>query len=97
MEDDSEACEREGLTGLSAQGEPMTKCIGCMIVKVLAGLGALNWGLVTYFDLNLVTQILGDGTMLGKIVYTLIGLAGLITLISVVKNLCPCAGKSCSK
>ncbi len=74
----------------------MTKCIGCMVIKILAGLGALNWGLVTYMDLNLVSKILGEGTMPAKVVYTLIALSGLITLISVVKNLCPCA-KTCSK
>lgn len=71
----------------------MKKCPICIVVQILAGVGALNWGLVTYFNMNLVTQILGDGTMPAKIVYALVGISGLITLITLIKNPCPCVKK----
>lgn len=35
-------------------------------------LGALNWGLVGIFDYNLVSSLLGEGT-LTKVTYVLIG------------------------
>lgn len=38
--------------------------------------GALNWGLVGLLNMNLVEAVLGAGSMLTKIVYILIGLAG---------------------
>lgn len=69
------------------------KCGVCKVIGVLAGLGALNWGLYGVFNLDLVARLLGDMTMASKVVYGLIGVAGLLTLVSLVKC-CPCAGKS---
>ena len=68
------------------------KCGVCKVIGVLAGLGALNWGLYGVFNLDLVARLLGDMTMASKVVYGLIGVAGLLTLVSLVKC-CPCAGK----
>ena len=70
----------------------MKKCPVCKLVALLAGIGAVNWLLVTWFDLNLVTKLLGDMTVAAKAVYTLVGIAGVITLISIFKC-CPCANK----
>lgn len=70
------------------------KCGVCKVIGVLAGLGALNWGLYGVFNLDLVARLLGEMTMASKVVYGLIGVAGLLTLVSLVKC-CPCAGKSC--
>lgn len=74
-------------------------CIGCKIVGLLVGIGALNWGLVGIFHMNLVEKALGMSPA-AKIVYGLIGLAGAIKLVSLVVP-CPCckpagAGGSCS-
>lgn len=38
--------------------------------------GALNWGLVGLLNLNLVEAVLGAGSLLTKVVYLLVGLAG---------------------
>lgn len=38
--------------------------------------GALNWGLVGLLNLNLVESILGAGSLLTKVVYIVVGLAG---------------------
>ena len=70
------------------------KCIGCKVVALLAGIGALNWGLVGIFNFNLVGSVLGDMTVAARVVYALVGIAGLLLLVSLVKC-CPC-GKDAS-
>lgn len=65
------------------------KCAVCKIVGLLAGLGALNWGLVALFDLDLVEKVFGVMTTGSRIVYGLVGLSGLLLLLSCFK-LCPC-------
>lgn len=64
-------------------------CGVCKILSLLVGLGALNWGLVALFQFNLVDRLLGSVPAVAKAVYILIGLAGLATLGSFVKQ-CPC-------
>ena len=44
---------------------------------ILVVVGALNWGLVGLFHFDLVAAVLGDATMLSRLVYTLVGAAGL--------------------
>ena len=39
--------------------------------------GALNWLLIGLFQFNLVDTLFGDGSVLSRIVYSLVGLAGL--------------------
>ena len=54
------------------------------ISLVLVILGALNWGCVGLFQLDLVAYLFGgQGAILSRIVYTLIALAGVwaITLL----------------
>lgn len=51
-----------------------------IVMFALVIFGAINWGLVGIFDFNLVTAIFGGFTYLVKIVYTLIGIAGLYEL-----------------
>ena len=69
-------------------------CVVCKLVGLLVGIGALNWGLVAFFNLDLVARLLGDMTTAAKAVYGLIGVAGLVKLISLVKC-CPCEKGSC--
>ena len=64
------------------------KCWICKVVTVFAGIGALNWGLVALFDLNLVSALLGE-SIFAMIFYVLVGLAGVGLLVSLVKP-CPC-------
>lgn len=65
-------------------------CIVCKIVGLLVGVGALNWGLVAIFNFNLVSALLGEMTGPAKAVYALVGIAGALKLISLVKP-CPCS------
>lgn len=69
-------------------------CVVCKMVGFLVGIGALNWGLVAFFNLDLVAKLLGPMSALSKVAYGLIGIAGLIKLVSLVKC-CPCKGASC--
>lgn len=47
------------------------------IVLTLVIVGALNWLLVGIFQFNLVNFIFGDLSTLSRIIYSLVGLAGL--------------------
>ena len=59
----------------------MRSCTLCKIVGAIAIIGALNWGLIALFDLNLVQQIFGGG-MVTRLVYILVGLSGVMLLVS---------------
>ena len=47
-----------------------------MLVGWLVALGAVNWGLVGLLNLNVVEMILGAGSLLTRVVYVVIGVAG---------------------
>ena len=47
------------------------------IALILIIIGAVNWGLIGLFRFNLVELLFGDMTVLARIVYTLVGIAGL--------------------
>ena len=52
-----------------------------IIALTLTIIGAINWGLIGLFDLNLVTLIFGGSeSLLTKIVYILVGISGLISI-----------------
>lgn len=51
---------------------------------VLVMVGAINWGLVGFFDFNLVESLFGAGT-LTSIVYDLIGLSALWSIWHMAK------------
>jgi uncharacterized membrane protein YuzA (DUF378 family) len=50
------------------------------VAWALAVIGALNWGLVGAFNFDLVAAILGTMTMPARVVYILVGVAGLYCL-----------------
>ncbi len=47
------------------------------IALALIIIGAINWGLIGLFKLNLVEMIFGDMTAIARIVYALVGISGL--------------------
>lgn len=47
------------------------------IALILIIIGAINWGLIGLFRFNLVELIFGDMTILARIIYALVGIAGL--------------------
>ncbi len=50
------------------------------IALTLVIIGALNWLLVGLFDFNLVASIFGSMSILSRIIYTLVGISGLICI-----------------
>lgn len=51
------------------------------IALVLTIVGALNWGLIGFFDFNLVTALFGDtNSIISRIVYSIIAIAGVINI-----------------
>lgn len=47
------------------------------LALILSIVGCLNWGLVGIFRFDLVAWLLGPMSLLSRVVYTVIGLAGL--------------------
>ena len=50
------------------------------IVLVLVIIGAVNWGLVGFFGLDLVAFLFGSMSILSRIVYAVIGICGLYAI-----------------
>lgn len=57
------------------------------IALAIAIIGCVNWGLVGIFNFNLVEFLFGNGTILTRVVYTLVAIAGLIDLGIFTKDL----------
>lgn len=50
------------------------------IALILVVIGAINWGLIGFFEFDLVRAIFGDMTWASRVVYALVGIAGLYSL-----------------
>ena len=58
-----------------------------IITFILVLIGALNWGLVGAFGIDLVALIFGDMTLLARIVYILVGISAIIYAIAAYRDL----------
>ncbi len=56
-----------------------TKGLDYFILAVVI-IGAVNWGLVGFFQFNLVTFLFGEMTLFSRIVYAVVGIAGLYVI-----------------
>lgn len=52
------------------------KTLDCTALTISI-IGALNWGLIGFFDFNLVASLFGSMTWISRIIYALVGLSGL--------------------
>ena len=50
------------------------------IALVLVIIGAINWGLIGLFRFDLVAAIFGEMSVISRIVYGLVGVAGIWTI-----------------
>lgn len=50
------------------------------IALVLVIIGAVNWGLIGFLGFDLVRVIFGDMTLISRIIYAVVGIAGLYSL-----------------
>ncbi|MFQ9934280.1 MAG: DUF378 domain-containing protein [Lachnospiraceae bacterium] len=57
-------------------------------ILTIAIIGAINWGLVGFFKLDLVALIFGEMSLVSRIIYAVVGLCGLylISLYGRVSN-----------
>ena len=53
-----------------------------IISYVLVVIGALNWGLIGVFDFDLVATLFGEMTYLTRVIYSLVGLSGIVSVIT---------------
>lgn len=53
-----------------------------IISYILVLVGALNWGLVGFFNIDLVALIFGDMTVMSRIVYGLVGISAILYSIT---------------
>jgi len=70
-----------------------------VIALILVIVGALNWGLWGFFQFDLVAWIFGGNTTwIARVVYSLVGLAGLWS-IGLLSKCCKavCCSSSCDK
>lgn len=64
--------------------------IAAKIFLIVAIVGAVNWGLIGFFNFNLVDAIFGGGSAeetsgLSRVVYALVGVAGILGLLTLPK------------
>ena len=63
-------------------------CVFDCMALVLVIIGGLNWGLVGFFDFDLVHFVFGAHHLLTKIVYILVGVAALWSIVVLSKIKC---------
>ncbi|WP_299997930.1 DUF378 domain-containing protein [uncultured Clostridium sp.] len=56
------------------------------IVLILVIVGSINWGLLGFFQFDLVAAIFGDMSTFSRIIYSVIGIAGLYSISFFTKD-----------
>ncbi|MBS0616395.1 MAG: DUF378 domain-containing protein [Verrucomicrobia bacterium] len=68
------------------------KCLNYLVLILIIA-GALNWGLWGFFQFDLVAWIAkGNTTWLARLIYSVVGLAGVWSLGFLSKCKCMCCG-----
>lgn len=55
----------------------------CLVFTII---GAIVWGLIGFFDFNIVTWIFGD-TIISRIIYIIVGICGLVNICLLFKHI----------
>lgn len=50
------------------------------ICHILVIIGAINWGLIGFFNFDLVAFLFGDMSVLSRIIYAVVGICGLYVI-----------------
>ena len=59
------------------------------VALVIGVVGCINWGLVGILNFNLVEFLFGDGTILTRVVYTIVAISWILSLGILTKDLDP--------
>ncbi|GIM30326.1 DUF378 domain-containing protein [Clostridium polyendosporum] len=57
-----------------------------IIALVLVIIGAINWGLIGFFQFDLVAALFGSMSAVSRVVYALVGIAGLYAISFFAKD-----------
>ena len=57
-----------------------------IIAMILVLIGGINWGLVGAFGLNLVSAIFGAASIVGSIIYMLVGISAIYGIFVFFKD-----------
>ena len=57
------------------------------ITTILTSIGAINWGLIGLFNINLVTTLFGEVSGLTKLTYIAVGVSGVYVLFTLIRLL----------
>lgn len=65
-----------------------------MIPAIILFIGGLNWGLVGFFNFDLVAWIFGSMTMWSRIVYSLVGISAIyeVVMFKAIQRRWECSG-----
>lgn len=74
---DSRELRVRNIDNIVLKGETTVKT-GYWIALTLVIIGAVNWGLVGLFQFDLVAALFGHASPLSRLVYSLVGLAGVV-------------------
>jgi hypothetical protein len=50
----------------------------CLILIII---GAINWGLIGFFNLDIISAIFGTMSMITRIIFAVVGIAGIYSLV----------------
>ncbi len=50
------------------------------IALIFTIIGAINWGLVGFFDFNLVASLFKSSAIIERIIYSIVGVCGIINI-----------------
>ena len=64
--------------------------IARIIAYALVITGAIVWGIVGFFNYNIVAALFGDATLMSRIVYSLVGISGVFLLATTESEACFC-------
>jgi len=54
------------------------------IALILVVIGAINWGLVSVFEYNLVDSLFTAGSIAAKVIYDIVAVAGIYLIIAAI-------------
>ena len=60
------------------------------IAYTLVITGAIVWGLVGFFNYNIIAAMFGDASVMSRIIYSLVGLSGIALLATTSEEECYC-------
>ncbi|MCI8794198.1 MAG: DUF378 domain-containing protein [Bacilli bacterium] len=49
----------------------------CLVITII---GALNWGFIGLLDINIIESVFGVGSVIARVIYSIVGLTGLINV-----------------